>query len=261
MPKLFFLFFIAFLPFYLFAQQSGQDVVYLKNGSVIRGKITEYEEQKFVKILVSETNELFFPVDEVKSISHNVPKLDDFGNPKKKMPIYYKHKGIYVNTFGSFGFGGGTHGDWLMTNTNVAAGYMFNRYVGAGIGTGSYWYHASGRIAPFYLEARGEFLRKKRMVPVYYGRIGYGTVIGTSGVTVELRGGFFWNVGIGYKEYTTRKHQWTYTLGLQSQQTYQKWTQERTIFDPNTNTVSTMLFDIEGNISLRRIVWGWGMMF
>ncbi len=253
MPKIIIYFFICIFPCFLLAQKAAtQDIIYLKNGSIIHGKITEEKEKEFVKIQVSATNELFFPMDEVKSITHHATVLAEDECPKKSIPIHYKSKGIYVNVFGSHGFGGGAHGDRWMTNTNVIVGYMFNRHIGVGIGTGSYWYHASGRLAPFYVEARGEFLKQKRCVPIYYGRLGYATVIGTSGITQELKAGLFWNLGIGYKEYTTRKHQWTYTVGLQSQATYQKW-QEQNWGEP----VRTY----EGYITLKRIVWSWGIMF
>lgn len=264
MPKLFLLCFIAIMPYFLWGQSQEQDIVYLKNGSVIRGEITEEKQNEYVKILVTETHELFFPMDEVKSISYKKEQEKAESCPKKDLAIYYKHKGLYVNVFGSYGFANASkaiHNDFLMTNTNIVVGYMFNRHIGVGVGTGSYWYHVSGRHAPFYLDVRGEFLKPKRLVPIYYGRVGYGVVIGTSGITTELKSGLFWNVGLGYKEYTTRKHQWTYTVGLQSQYTYQKWAEEKWTFDEVSNIWFTKVVNYEGVFHLRRIVWAWGIMF
>ena len=51
------------------AQSDYLDVVYLKNGNTVRGKIIEQEAGKFVKIQLDEKNVLLFNNDEIIEIA------------------------------------------------------------------------------------------------------------------------------------------------------------------------------------------------
>lgn len=65
----------------IYSQKNYQDVVYLKNGSVIRGIITEQIPNKYIKIETVGDNIFVFQVDEIEKLTkeesralHNVSK-------------------------------------------------------------------------------------------------------------------------------------------------------------------------------------------
>jgi sRNA-binding regulator protein Hfq len=73
-----------------FAQQSNQDVVYLKNGSVIRGVITEQVPNTSVKIRTTDGNQFVYAIADVSKMTKEAP-LHPSVEPKTK------------STWGAFG--------------------------------------------------------------------------------------------------------------------------------------------------------------
>ena len=74
----------------VFAQQSSQDVVYLKNGSVIRGVITEQVPNTSVKIRTTDGNQFVYAIADVSKMTKEAP-LHPAVQPKTK------------STWGAFG--------------------------------------------------------------------------------------------------------------------------------------------------------------
>ena len=54
----------------LFAQQAKKDVVYLKNGSIIRGSIVMEDPGKLIKLKTSDKSLWVFKYDQIDSIKH-----------------------------------------------------------------------------------------------------------------------------------------------------------------------------------------------
>ena len=77
MTKYLFSFFllIAFTSF-TYAQQNYQDVVYLKNGSIIRGMIIEQVPNKSIKIETSDKSLFVYQIDEVEKITKELARTD-----------------------------------------------------------------------------------------------------------------------------------------------------------------------------------------
>lgn len=69
MKKILLYIFLATLSINLLAQSNYLDVLYLKNGNIVRGKIVEQEVGKFVKIQLNENNVLLFSNDEIIEIA------------------------------------------------------------------------------------------------------------------------------------------------------------------------------------------------
>ena len=72
----------------LFAQQDYQDVVYLKNGSIIHGVIIEQVPNKSVKIETADKNVMVYQIDEIEKMTkeqkgNSLPKKDGTLNVQK----------------------------------------------------------------------------------------------------------------------------------------------------------------------------------
>ena len=77
----------------LFAQKNAQDVVYLKNGSIIRGFISEFIPDKSVTIKTADQNIFVFEIAEVEKITREEPP-----NSKKDWTPYIRGKGYFNET-------------------------------------------------------------------------------------------------------------------------------------------------------------------
>lgn len=56
-----------------FGQNNNQDVVYLKNGSIIRGEIIEQIPNKLIKIETTDRNVFVYQMDEIEKITKEIP--------------------------------------------------------------------------------------------------------------------------------------------------------------------------------------------
>ena len=71
-----------------FAQQNYQDVVYLKNGSIIRGMIIEQIPNKTIKIETADRSLFVYPIDDVEKITKEA-----VGSNTKYRNLSQKRKG------------------------------------------------------------------------------------------------------------------------------------------------------------------------
>ena len=78
----------------ILAQSDYLDVVYLKNGNTVRGKIIEQEAGKFVKIQLDEKNVLLFNNDEIIEIAKKVSQTKTYLNPQYKQTRRTSPEGI-----------------------------------------------------------------------------------------------------------------------------------------------------------------------
>ena len=69
MKKLFMLLLLISINTFVFAQDNFQDVVYLKNGSIIHGMIVEQVPGKSLKIETKDKNVFVFQLEEVEKIT------------------------------------------------------------------------------------------------------------------------------------------------------------------------------------------------
>ena len=114
-----------------FAQKDKQDVVYLKNGSVIRGEVVNLIPNETVKIKTADGSVFAYSMDEVKEIT----KEPAITPPKQKKPDQ-KRKGYIGLSMGAAiplgDFSNSTFGD---TDTGfqinlVTFGYLFSDHLG-----------------------------------------------------------------------------------------------------------------------------------
>ncbi len=205
--KLFYLFFTFCLLLTctgLFSQESTEnckDIVYLRSGSVFRGKITEMKAGGDLVMTTWNGVVITLPETNVKRVvqrcrdRHRAPKAYDF-----------KEKGLYNATRLGALIGQTFRGD-NSTGFSLyhSVGWMFNRWIGAGIGGGVEIFNPNGLEAttyPIFAEARG-YIRARNVSPFYSVGAGWafaGKKSNTQwGYIDHWNGGWLAKAQIGYR--------------------------------------------------------------
>ena len=190
----------------LFAQQNYQDVVYLKNGSIIHGIIIEQIPNKSIKIETTDKNVFVYQVDEIERLTKELMQVkSNYSKINSGTKSGYQ---CIVETGNAFGVG--TYGmDFL--KINIINGYRINPYLSFGVGTGlRYYYDAKSAVIPIFTDFRVNFINK-RISPYFALGTGYsfnskndfegvGLLLSpTTGIKVKLSSNIAMNIGIGYE--------------------------------------------------------------
>ena len=202
------------------AQRFHEDVIELKDGSVIHGWIVEQKPGEYVKIELLGGSILVYQQEEIEKISREYSRYKSIRRQLNhhRQPIYYRETGFYSIVSTSFMFNENRwNGLRIDMGIQVRTGYRFNRHFGAGVGTGIEFYEA-GIIIPFFVEANGD-LMKKRITPHYQAQIGFGHGAGTTWFAEEFRGGPMGQAGLGIKMRSRKKLEMLYMLVFKMQET------------------------------------------
>jgi hypothetical protein len=197
---------IATVP--VLAQRKTQEVIYLKNGSVIRNVYDMQHADSLIRVTTREGSVFVFGPGDIQKMSR------EFGLR------LYKEKGyLFEFDFGilsgresirnSFGFNT-YQGAVTSFSFAVVNGYRFNRFAGVGLGVGIDGYQ-EGVITPLFVRGTG-YLLKARISPVYVLDAGYGfyspvlngRTDNRNGMTFHYRGGFMGNAAGGVQVFLGR---------------------------------------------------------
>jgi hypothetical protein len=139
-----------------FAQQDFQEVVYLKNGSVLRGTIIEQIPNKSLKIQLSDGSVFVYEIDMVEKITkepiYNSPyqrkqsTYKDRGYEDNIRPASTKDKGYEGNIYLAYGRGLGDYGTSSM-QVIMTHGGRLNSHFAMGLSTGLKLYFENDNIA------------------------------------------------------------------------------------------------------------------
>ncbi len=202
------------------AQQVMQDVIYLKNGSIIRGTIIEQIPNKTMKIKTIDGSVFVYEIIEIEKITKEEP-VGNYGyneypgnNGYQRQPNYNGTYRTYHPDFSRTGYRGfidlgyaagvGDYGDGVFT-VSTSHGYQFNPYffVGAGIGV-DYHFDYETMFLPIFADLRGYFI-DGRISPFIGVKIGYSPVDGTGlyfnpsvGASFGISRELALNISIGY---------------------------------------------------------------
>ncbi|MBS1936761.1 MAG: hypothetical protein JSS84_02985 [Bacteroidetes bacterium] len=151
-----------------FGQTDYQDVVYLKNGSIIRGMIVEQVPNVSLKIETSDGSVFVYELAQVEKITKEPRKVPQ-GTRANAAREGAHYRGI-VDVGGQIG--AGTHGmDRL--SLNIINGVQINPYFSIGLGTGLRLYTGeSAAVIPLFADFRTTFIRDKTTPYLAVG-IGY----------------------------------------------------------------------------------------
>ena len=180
----------AFITTMAFGQNNYQDVVYLKNGSIIRGVIIEQVPNKSIKIETADRNVFVYQMDEIEKLTKEQYQGRKSSSTYNGIGLQPGYKGII-----EFGYqiGTGTYGmDRL--KLNIINGYQINPYFSLGFGTGlRYYFDADAALIPLFADFRANFIDNK-ISPYLSLGLGY-----TFDATNSFEGvGFLLNPTVGF---------------------------------------------------------------
>ena len=167
MKKIFTVFLFFAIGIFAFAQQDYQDVVYLKNGSIIRGIIIEQVPNVSLKIETVNKNVFVYKIDEIEKMTKE-PVLNAGKSLNSSSGRTSGYLGI-VNIGCGFGLGDVAKG-LIVIKLDFINGYQFNPYFYLGFGTGVKVFTQDGitnLVLPLFLDFRAHLLDKK--VSPYFG--------------------------------------------------------------------------------------------
>ena len=176
-----------------FAQKINDDVLYLKSGSIYRGKIVERNE-KIVKLETYEKNIFAVQITDIQEIKSE--------ETLRKSVIFYKEKGyVHYTELGPLA-GSNRASNGVTTSAfsfQTVNGYKFNQYLFTGIGIGADLY-AVQTFVPITLSIRGDFTKKGNKIPFYFVESGYSINATSNDVDgIKYQGGNTLAAGLGLK--------------------------------------------------------------
>jgi len=189
-----------------FGQSNYQDVVYLKNGSIIRGVIIEQVPNKSIKIETADRSVFVYQMDEIEKLTKEAI-LRTRGSSLSNSGLQSGYKGIVEL---GYQIGAGDYGmDRL--KLNIINGYQINPYFSLGFGTGlRYYFDAEATVIPVFADFRANFMNNK-ISPYLSIGVGYsfdatndfegvGFLLNpTVGVSFKVSDKSAMNVGLGYE--------------------------------------------------------------
>lgn len=192
------------------AQATRQDAVYLRNGSIIRGKVLENVVGKYTRIETVGRNILVLEEADVERVV-----MDEPIPPKERT----ERKPYGYSALADLGFMGGDENTMSLMLIN---GYQFkNRiFVGGGFGIEKF----KEQVLPVFADVRYNFL-KGSISPFVYLQAGYSYPLGKSaeGNTTEVKGGALINPGIGLRMNFTTHNALIFSLGWRYQEIRSHW--------------------------------------
>lgn len=235
----------------LWAQKVQEDVVYLQNGSIIRGKILEFEPKGKLKVEIAGGTILVYEADDIVRIEKQDLQQAKISETIKDSETFISHrppnKGMYNSIMG---------GTLLKLDINklpipgvslkYTAGYNFHHFIGIGGGLGimSLEGHA---VLPIYANIRSYFL-KTSASPFVDMNVGYGFILPSSGdplnpigANVGINGGLYLRPSIGVRFPSNRRTHVTLDFGYViqfKQNSYLDWNGNQAIEQQMLNSIS-----------------------
>lgn len=189
-----------------FGQGNYQDVVYLKNGGIIRGVIIEQVPNKSIKIETADRSVFVYQMDEIEKLTKEAIQGKG-GGLISNSSLQSGYKGVV-----ELGYQIGT-GDYGMDRLklNIINGYQINPYFSLGFGTGlRYYFDAEAALIPVFADFRAN-LMNNNISPYLSLGVGYsfdatngfegvGFLLNpTVGVSFMVSDKSAMNVGLGYE--------------------------------------------------------------
>lgn len=178
--------------------QSLQEVVYLKNGSVIKGVVIEQVPGVSLKIRTNDGSVFAYSMSEVEKISkEELTQIRVKTTSRTNSSLDLGYRG-FVDLGFTVGVGGGRGCDRIELATSHGVQIIPQLYVGAGVGV-SYFYDFSDVAIPLFVDVRTDLLQNKT-TPFIDLKIGY-SVAGISGFYLSPTLGCRFNrfsIGLSY---------------------------------------------------------------
>ena len=181
---------VFLLPGWVHAQSQVEDVVYLKNGSILRGEIIKRIEGEAIKIKTA-GNVYVIRLEKIKKVK--TEKVANLSYVKKEG--YINHTGIDLLT------GGGKPA----VRVRMVNGYQFSPNFSAGLGAGFVLYDDPLNLIPLFVDLKYKFLQANTTPFVSFkGGYSFSVLPEEDGNIESHRGGVMINPSLGIQfELTT----------------------------------------------------------
>ncbi|MCP4442478.1 MAG: hypothetical protein GY810_26530 [Aureispira sp.] len=224
-----------------------EDVIYLKNGSIIRGQILEYQPEGNIKVEIQGGSILVYKTSEVikvvKEPMKNPPSHQYYIREKK--PPILKTKGMYHYLGGGILFG---VSDWggpsIGLSLFYAGGYQINNYIAVGGGIEFITLFNQYNFVPIFADIRGYLLKKP--TSIYYSLgIGYNLALKSQSwqwnITTKAEGGIYARPAIGIRAGSRKRTNFMIDFGfniMSANYHYEDWNgnpviEKRIFYRPN----------------------------
>ena len=198
-----------FISFIAKAQTSYEDVVYLKNGSIIHGIIIEQIPNQSIKIQTRDGNVFVYKIDEVEKMTKEQAKISKKINANSNNADL-KQFGYINITEMNLGLGLGQTNGINFFGFQTINGYLINPNFSIGLGIGADIY-PSVIFIPIFADLRINFLKTK-VAPFFSTGVGY------SMTTDKINnGGLLINPAFGVKFFVTTKTALNFSIGYKFQ--------------------------------------------
>lgn len=234
-------------------QRGEEDVIYLHNGSIMRGEIIEQELGEYVKIKLANGQIFTFRNAEIEKITIEPPLYSKISLEKFRhlVPISYRTPGFYHQLDWGLNFTQGQWGPVPATALHYRLLYHQNHWLNYGVGLG--WdIYGEGIFTPVFAEVQGA-LWERPFTPIYLLQAGYGFATNMSRDHDVLEGGINGQFALGLRVNTRKRSDISFTIGYKFQDSYQEfreWPRDTWNLPPGT-TIEPYL--IKGNRLYQRI--------
>lgn len=204
--------------------QVSQNVLYLKNGGILRGVVLESDDSTKVKIEILGGSVFVVNTSEIKKqTTEKAPPIKSQGVISSQADGFYSEIALGLPL-------GYNQYDWFTSGItlNYVLGYQYKRNLKFGIGTGIDHYKVSSTMFPVFLRVTGD-LSAKGVTPSYIADLGYGSNISTAAEGTDHNGGLLLFLGAGLKFNTRSAVYYQLSAGYKTQfssSTYDQWWQE-----------------------------------
>ncbi len=215
------------------AQTNYEDVVYLKNGSIIHGMIIETVPNQTIKIQTKDRNVFVYKMDEIEKITKEPMQTTSPPELRNEIPNI-KQSGYTNITELDFGLGVSSDTNSYSYGIQTVNGYLINQYFSMGIGLGIEKYNAL--FLPIFVDFRGNLLNSL-ITPFFDVSLGYSFGINNSSglytsftnnafwmsyykntITQVNKGGLLVNLSIGMKFFVSSKYALNFSVGYRYQE-------------------------------------------
>ncbi|MEL6630530.1 MAG: hypothetical protein AAFQ83_03650 [Bacteroidota bacterium] len=206
--------------------QMTEDVIYLKNGSIIRGQIIDQKLHESVTILLVDGSVLNFETGEILRV-----QVETKAYLYKKLTYrsrqlaykYYKPSKQYINLDIGIAFNQARFGPQLVFHSHIHAGIRFRERLYLGVGTG-YDPYDRGTAYPAFVVAKGTILNKP-IAPIYQVKLGYAYAGGTRWNSTVFNPGPMGMAAVGLRIMNRNQSLFEFVVGYKGQWTYQEYTE------------------------------------
>lgn len=195
------------------------EVVHLKNGSIIRGKVIEMQEGGDIKIEILGGTILSFPTSDVTSIKFEPKQRPLYNRPYQRIPRPFhvsKDQTSYQVMLMGWVAGQSQWGFRPGFSAHYVYGRQLNQYVSVGLGIGVDAYdlfdNGDGSVL-YYVDFRG-YLKPKTNTFYYRLGLGYGEAFTNRWDVTDSKGGIYANPIIGRRFASRSRTHFTIEYGV-----------------------------------------------